>query len=116
PSWRTWRQHGSQQGRCIMRFSGKIPYALFIGLLLACAGMLFAQGSAERSLIVNGKPAGKVVQFGGHSYVDLETVAQITNGTVTIEPKRVLLEIAGLETSPAPASATSAAPPPRPGL
>jgi hypothetical protein len=87
------------------------------GLLLACAGILFAQGSAERTLIVNGKPAGKVVQFGGHSYVDLETVAQITNGSVTIEPKRVLLEIAGLETASAPEPApTAAAPPPPPGL
>src|ERR1019366_10705964 len=117
PSWRTWRQHGSQQGRCIMRFSGKIPYALFIGLVLACAGMLFAQGSAERSLIVNGKPAGEVVQFGGHSYVDLETVAQITNGSVTIEAKRVLLTIGGLEAASAPEPrASAAAPPPSPGL
>ena len=97
-----------------MRNRGKLPYALLFGLLLACAGILFAQGSAERTLIVNGKPAGKVVQFGGHSYVDLETVAQITNGTVTIEPKRVLLEIAGLETASAPVPAKTAAPPPPP--
>jgi hypothetical protein len=92
----------------------KIPYALLFAILLACAGMLYAQGSASRSLIVNGKPAGQVVQFGGHSYIDLETVAQFTNGTVAIEQNRVLLSIAGLETGPAPAPAAPPPPPPPP--
>ena len=78
-----------------MRSRGKILYGLSIGLLLVCAGMLYAQGSSSRSLIVNGKPAGTVVQFGGHSYIDLETVAQITNGTVTIEPNRVAAQHRG---------------------
>lgn len=100
-----------------MRSRGKIPYAILFGLLLACAGMLYAQKSSDRSLFVNGKPAGTVVQFGGHSYIDLETVAQITNGTVTIEPNRVLLNIPELETGPAPeAGPSAAAPPPPPGL
>ncbi len=94
-----------------MRSRGKIPYALLFGLLLACAGMLYAQRSSDRSLFVNGKPAGTVVQFGGHSYIDLETVAQITNGTVTIEPNRVLLNIPELETGPAPEAQPSAAAP-----
>ena len=95
-----------------MRSRGKIAYALLFGLLLDCAGLLYAQGSSSRSLIVNGKPAGTVVQFGGHSYVDIETVAQFTNGSVTIEPNRVLLNIAGLEASPASESRPAAPPPP----
>jgi hypothetical protein len=94
-----------------MRSRGKIPYTLAFGLLLACAAMLYAQRSSDRSLIVNGKLAGKVVQIGGHSYVDLETVAQITNGSLTIEENRVLLDIAGLEAVPGPESQPSAAPP-----
>jgi hypothetical protein len=97
-----------------MTVRGKIPYALLFGLLLACAGMLFAQSTSDRSLIVNGKLAGKVVQIGGHSYIDVETVAQITNGSVTIEPNRVLLSIAGLEAGPAPEPRPVAAPPPPP--
>jgi hypothetical protein len=99
-----------------MRSRGKVPYALLFGLVLACAGILFAQSSTDRSLIVNGKFAGKVVQIGGHSYVDLETVAQITTGSVTFEPNRVLLNIAGLEAAPAPEAPSGAAPPPPPGL
>jgi hypothetical protein len=102
-----------------MRSRGKISYALVFGLLLACAGILYAQRSSDRPLYVNGKPAGTVVQFGGHSYIDLETVAQVTNGSVTIEPNRVLLSISGLEAGAAPEarpSATPAPPPPPPGL
>jgi hypothetical protein len=97
-----------------MRGRGKILYTFLFGLVLACAGILFAQSSSDRSLIVNGKLAGKVVQIGGHSYIDLETVAQITNGSVMIEPNRVLLNIPGLEAGPGPEARPSAAPPPPP--
>jgi hypothetical protein len=99
-----------------MRSRGKAFYTLSFGLLLACAGILYAQGSSSRSLVVNGKPAGTVVQFGGHSYIDVETVAAITNGSITIEPNRVLLNIAGLESGPAPESRPAEPPPPPAGL
>ena len=52
---------------------------------------------ARPALFVNGKAAGTVTQVGGHSYIDLETVAQITNGTVTVEPNRILLNIPSRE-------------------
>jgi len=73
----------------------KFPYALLFAVILACAGMLFAQGNSDRTLFVNGKASGTVVQIGGRSYVDIDTVAQIMNGSVTVEPSRVLLTIAG---------------------
>jgi hypothetical protein len=34
-----------------------------------------------------------VTQVGGHSNIDIDTVAQMMNGTVTIEPNRILLNI-----------------------
>ena len=83
-----------------MKNRGKARYAILFGLILACAGMLFAQSTSDRALFVNGKPAGTVVQIGGRSYVDIDTVAQITNGSVTVEPNRVLLTIAGLRPGP----------------
>ena len=94
-----------------MKSRSNALYALSFGLLLASAGMLYAQGSSSRTLMVNGKAAGQVVQFGGHSYIDLETVAQFTNGTVSIEQNRVLLNISGLESRPATVETRAAAPP-----
>ena len=34
-----------------------------------------------------------VAQINGHSYVDVETLAQLTNGVVTVEPTRIVLTI-----------------------
>jgi hypothetical protein len=72
--------------------------------------MLFAQGTPDRTLFVNGKSYGTVAQIAGHSYVDVETLAQITGGSVTVEPNRILLTISasGSEAN----SNTAAAPPP----
>jgi hypothetical protein len=96
-----------------MKNHGKAPYVILFAIILTCAGMLFAQTTGDRALFVNGKAAGNVVQIGGHSYVDIDTVVQITNGSVTIEPNRVLLTIS----APAPVpSIVAAAAPPLPGL
>ncbi len=102
-----------------MRNRNAISYLLLFGSILLFAGILLAQQSApDRALIVNGKDAGMVVQMGGHAYVDVETVAQFTNGSVTLEPTRIVLNFPAPGTSAAPASAPapSAAPPPPSGL
>jgi hypothetical protein len=89
--------------------SNLLHFAL-IGLLLGVAGILFAQATPDRALFVNGKPSGTVTQVGGHSYIDIDTVAQITNGTVTVEPNRILLNIPTNETSSTPNPAPAQAP------
>ena len=70
--------------------------------LVSAAGVLLAQGTPEKSaktFVVNGKTVGaQVVDIDGRSYVDVESLAQITNGTVTVEPTRIVLTI------PVPAS------------
>jgi len=95
-----------------MKSHGKIRYAFLLGIALACAGMLFAQNTSERSLLVNGKSVGTVVQIGGRLYVTLETVAQIMNGSVTIEPNRILLTTTAPEAARSlePGSNTAASP------
>jgi hypothetical protein len=80
---------------------------------LAVAGVLLAQDAPDRTLFVNGKSYGIVAQIGGHSYVDVETLAQITGGSVTIEANRILLNIAA---SGSEASANAPAAPPTQGL
>jgi hypothetical protein len=91
-----------------------ISYLLLVGIILAFAGILLAQNAPDRVLIVNGKPMGTVVQVGGRSLVDLETIATFTNGTVTLEPSRILLTFPAPSAVPAPAPASAALPPPPP--
>jgi len=96
------------RGRLIMKNPGKLPYIVLLGIILPLAGILLAQSPPDRALFVNGKPAGTVTQIGGVSYLDIDTVAQIMNGTITVEPNRILLVTGARE----PASAAAVAPPP----
>jgi hypothetical protein len=72
-----------------------------LGFGLALAATLFAQ-RARLVLVVNGKNTGaSIVQLDGHSYVDIETLAQITHGSLKLEPNRIVLTV------PEPASSTA---------
>lgn len=67
---------------------------VLLGLALSLGGVLFAQRAPDKKLILNGKAtAAAVMQMDGHSYVDVEALAQITNGSVRIEPGQVVLTI-----------------------
>ena len=98
-----------------MRNRSGISYFFLVGSILLFAAILFAQNTTDRALIVNGKAQGTVVQMGDHAYVDVETVAQFTNGSVTLEPNRVVLNFPPPGSSPAASTAAApqpAAPPP----
>ena len=72
-------------------FSGQ---ALFPVIALLLVGALSAQRAPDKKLIVNGMTTGMaVLQIDGHSYVDIETLAQITNGSIKSEPDRIVLTI-----------------------
>ena len=95
-----------------MRIGKRTSYLFLSGAFLLFAGLLWAQSPA-RTLFVNGKSAGSVVQMSGRSYVDVETVAQFTNGSVTIEPGRVVLTFPAAASNAAnTGSAPAAAAPP----
>jgi len=100
-----------------MRNRRGISYFLSFGSVLLFAGILWAQNTPDRALIVNGKSAGMVVQMRGHAYVDVETVAQFMNGSVTLEANRVVLTFPASGTSAAPSAGPATLPPaPPPGL
>src|ERR1700687_4534056 len=101
----------------IMRNRRGISYYLSFGSVLLFAGILWAQNTPDRALIVNGKSAGMVVQMRGHAYVDVETVAQFTNGSVTLEPTRIVLTFSAPGSIAAPSAGLAPLPPaPPPGL
>jgi hypothetical protein len=100
-----------------MRNRSGISYLFLFGFILLFAGILLAQNTPDRALIVNGKSAGTVVQIGGHAYIDVETVAQFTNGSVTLEPTRIVLTFPASGASAAPSTGLAPLPPaPPPGL
>jgi hypothetical protein len=78
---------------------------LSFGLLLVVAGALLAQDSPEpaapqksdKTFIVNGKTVDtQIVDIDGRFYVDLDGLTQIaliTNGSITVEPGRIVLTI-----------------------
>jgi hypothetical protein len=69
--------------------------AIFLsGIVLSLAGVILAQTAANKTLVVNGTSAGAAVrEIDGHTYIEIEALARVTNGVVTIEPTRVLLSI-----------------------
>jgi hypothetical protein len=90
----------------------KIRWIAMSGLILFFAVNALAQGTppqASKTLVVNGKTvSAELKEINGHSYVDVETLAQITNGVVTVEPNRIVLTIPASNTT----DSTNAAPPP----
>ncbi|HXN98272.1 MAG TPA: hypothetical protein VN881_04315 [Candidatus Acidoferrales bacterium] len=89
-------------------------FYVLAGLVLMPTGMLLAQsGAANKTLIVNGKSTETMVrQLDGRSYIDVEVLAQLTSGTVFIEPTRVVLTIPVSNSAAAPAVAVVVAPAP----
>jgi hypothetical protein len=80
-----------------------------VGFALALAGSSLAQSAPERTLIVNGKTVDAGLrEIDGHAYIDVETLAKLTNGTVVIGPTRVVLKIPAAKS--AAATTASAAP------
>jgi hypothetical protein len=97
-----------------MRNRNEISSFFLFGFIFLFAGILLAQNVPDRALIVNGKSEGTVVQMGGHAYVDVETVAQFTNGSVTLEPTRIVLTFPASGVSSAPSTGLAPLPPAAP--
>jgi hypothetical protein len=111
-------QHGNEEH--IMDKPGNFRAVLLLGFVLSAAGALIAQSTTDKVLVINGKSVGPIMrQIDGHSYVDVETLARVTNGVVTVEPTRIVLTIPGTEPVVVANAATAQTPPPpsgQPGL
>lgn len=77
-----------------MRF--KLQSVVLLGFAMTLTAVLFAQRASDMKLLVNGKAmTAAVLQVDGRSYVDVESLARITNGTVKIETNQIVLTIPG---------------------
>ncbi len=92
-----------------MSWHRNLRYFALIGLVFIFAGLLWAQRGPDKKLEVNGRTMDSpILQIGGRSYVDLETLARITNGVIAVQPDRVVLTI---PTATAPSAARPSPPP-----
>ncbi len=77
-----------------MKRKVNVPFALALAAILAAATAVMAQRTSNRVLVINGhQGSAPVVQVGGRTYVDLEALAQITNGAVSFESNRIILTL-----------------------
>jgi hypothetical protein len=86
-------------------------------MLLVVPALALSQAAPEtRTLIVNGHPGQvNVVQMNGRSYVDLEALARVANGSLRFNGNQITLTLPGAANTP-PTGAPSANPPANPGF
>ncbi|MGB6429375.1 MAG: hypothetical protein WBF06_02235 [Candidatus Acidiferrales bacterium] len=95
----------------------KFQIAAIAGIALALAGVLLAQSGAGKQLVVNGKTTNAaVLQMDGHSYVDIDALAQIMDGSVTIGANQVVLTIPSANSNSGASPSAEPAPQAAPGL
>lgn len=88
-------------------------------LLLVVPVLGLSQAAQEnRTLTVNGQPGQvTVIQINGRSYVDLEALARVANGSLSFSGNQIALTLPGTAASYAtPAAAAPSSPPPNPGF
>lgn len=82
------------ESRNSMKRHSSLKRVVLLGVVLSIGGVLYAQRTPDKKLILNGKAtSASVVQIDGHAYLDVEALAQITNGSVRIEPNQIVLAI-----------------------
>jgi len=77
--------------------------------LVALPLLAFAQASHhQRTLIINGQSGeAPVIESDGHTYIDLETLARIGNGSVAFQGDRIVLSLPALPAAQPAGSAFS---------
>src|SRR5208282_635541 len=90
---------------------------LILFVFLIVPGLARSQAAQQsRTLIVNGQSGQvKVVRIDGRSYVDLESLARIANGTLGFSGDQITLTLPG-PAAGTPSAATPSGPPANPGF
>jgi hypothetical protein len=96
--------------------SSSAPLVLL--LLLIVPVLALSQAAQEtRILVVNGQLGQvTVVQVNGRSYVDLEALARVANGSVGFSGNQITLTLPGAANTPPPAASPTTTPAANPGL
>jgi hypothetical protein len=88
-----------------------VRFCVSLAVVLTLSGILLAQRTTDRILVVNGKTAmAPIRQIDGRSYIDIESLAQVTNGVFTVEAQRIVLTIPSPENGSAAAAFSAQSP------
>jgi hypothetical protein len=80
---------------------------ILVGLMATRAPTLSQTVQQNRTLVVNGQSGqAPVIQFNGRSYVDVEALARLTNGSLSFKGDQIILTLPASAPSPATSSAT----------
>ncbi len=98
----------------IMRLMSFQKTLLLFGFLLAPLSCYSQAPAQSGSLLIAGHAdKAPVVQISGKSYVDIESLARVTNGSISFQGNQITLTLPGSGTAIA---APTASPPPKPGF
>jgi len=82
---------------------------LLLMLAIIPALALCQAAQTPQTLVINGLPGQlEIVPLHGHSYVDIEALARIANGSLSFNGNQITLTLPGTASAPAPASANTA--------
>jgi hypothetical protein len=91
-----WKESPKNSGGRLMRIRPSRA-SLILALPLLLPGLGLAQAAQEKenlTLVINGRPgAAKVVQTDGRSFVDIEALARLVNGTIRFNGSQIILTI-----------------------
>ena len=77
-----------------MRKRSSSAQLILVGILIVPALALSQAAQQSRTLTVNGQPGQvAVVQMNGHSYVDLEALARVANGSLSFNGNQITLTL-----------------------
>jgi len=97
------------RGENIMNKKFHLRRIVLLGFLMMVAVILWAQRVSNTIFVVNGKTTrAPILLFRGRSYVDVETLAQVTDGSVTFQGNKIILTI-----PPSSSGSSAADAPPR---
>lgn len=73
----------------------RVDMGVFLFILTGCtASMMWSQTEQRKSLVINGKEAmNGVIVIQGKTYVDVDTFARLTNGSVSYQGNHVILNL-----------------------
>src|SRR5437016_3552837 len=87
-----------------MRFNFPDFLLTALSFLLLPSVTLAQRDQQLRVLVIDGHPGhADVIQHDGRTYVDLQSLAEITNGSLTFKENRIILSIRGTDIGPAAA-------------